>query len=493
MSFRLALVVLVVALTAWFALLLKTWDGWTGMNHATGTVAALADASLHGESPGHLRDSAFLGTVYAPPFPLGVAALRATGMSWHAALRWASLAAALALLGAVAAATMASGASAAGVAVAVALILASYPFKAASLAGRADLLAAALSLGALAAWAGDREQRGWLTAALAALAWLTKLSTLTMPLAVVLWSLSQQQGVPAVRFIARFVLCAALGGLLTLPFHGAAWYSSALGTLITAPPNTAHLLRGPAELLRYLGSFAELAAAAALALAFLAARESRRRPARSFALAALVMAFAVLANRGSDHNHLVELTALAAVCAGVFSERIGARAVGLPAALLVVVVAAASWRDLQEMGREASWPATRRAAVLAVVSADSGRVLCEDPLVALAAGRRSPISDPATLRSLAHAGDRDARAVVQGLADGRWSLVVLESDLEQGAPKWYRDFHLGPEAVAALRARYQAAGTADGYSLYRRRAPASPPPSPALAPILPPGVAAPAR
>jgi hypothetical protein len=51
--------------------------------------------------------------------------------------------------------------------------------------------------------------------------------------------------------------------------------------------------------------------------------------------------------------------------------------------------------------------------------------------------------------------------------------VVLEEDLERGAGKWYRDFHLGERAAAALRARYRKAGEVDGYSLYRPRSAAS--------------------
>ncbi len=494
MSFRSALLVLVIALTAWIVSLVRTWDGYTGMNHTAGTVAALADATLHEEAPGAERSGVFLGTIYAPPFPLLVAALHGSGMSWRAALRWASLLSAVALLAAVFAAAVATGGSAAGAAVALALIIAAFPFKAASLAGRADLLAAACSIAALAAWNLDREQRGWLTAMLAALGWLTKLSTLTLPVAIVIWAVNQQQAVPAIRFVARFVLFVALGTLVTLPFHGAAWYSSALGTLLASPPNTGHALRGPAELLRYLGAFAELAAAAALALAFVTSRETRHRPVRSFAVATLALALVVLSNRGSDHNHLIELAAFAAVAGGIWCERIGARAVALPAALVTVVVCAASWRDLQSFNRQADDPAARRDAVLAAVRADTGSVFAEDPLVVLAAGRRSPLADPATFRSLERDGDRAARRMVADLAAGRWSLVVLETDLETGAPRWYHDFHLGDDAVTALRERYEKRGNADGYVLYARRvppadtltSPAAPPVAPAPVPATAP-------
>jgi hypothetical protein len=469
MSIRLALTVLAIALAAWVASLARSWDGWYGMNHATGTVTALADAALHGESPGRSGGPTLLATVYFPPFPLAVAGLRHTGMSWHAALRWASLLSALALVAATFAAALAAGGGAAAGGIAVALLVAMFPFKAASLAGRADLLAAAFSIGALAAWTADREQRGWATAVLAALAWLTKASALTVPVALGAWALGRRQPVPAARFAVRLAAVLLAGVLLTLPFHGPGWYAAALRVLFLAAPNTSHVLRGPAEFLRYAGCFAELAIAAAIAVVFLAAQEMRGHPLRSFSVVAFGVAMVLMANRGSDHNHLLELAALAAVATGVWGERLGARAVALPAVLLLLAVPAASWRDLQTISRLASDPAVKRAAVVAAVRAQPGTVFTEDPLIAIAAGRRAAVSDPALLRSLVRTRDPRARAVVQELAAGRWDLVVLDNELEYGAAKWYREFNLGPEAVAALRGAYEPAGTADNHAFYRPR------------------------
>ena len=93
--------VLVVALVTWAAIVVRAWDTWVEMNHATGTVAALADAALHGEAAGHEGASEYLGALYAPPYPLLVAALKRAGLSWLHALRAGSLLSALLLLGAV--------------------------------------------------------------------------------------------------------------------------------------------------------------------------------------------------------------------------------------------------------------------------------------------------------------------------------------------------------------------------------------------------------
>src|SRR5215831_4617300 len=94
--------VLVVALAAWVVIVARAWDTWVAMNHATGTVAALADAALHGEAAGHEGASEYLGALYAPPFPLAVAGLELAGLSWLHALRLAAFGSGLLLLAAAA-------------------------------------------------------------------------------------------------------------------------------------------------------------------------------------------------------------------------------------------------------------------------------------------------------------------------------------------------------------------------------------------------------
>ena len=94
-------------------------------------------------------------------------------------------------------------------------------------------------------------------------------------------------------------------------------------------------------------------------------------------------------------------------------------------------------------------------------------MLAEDPLVLLAAGRRSPITDPATLRSRALAGDPRARRIAAETAERHWALIVLEADAASEA--WYRDFHFGDAVMQPLRAGYERAGDADGFALYRPR------------------------
>ena len=465
--------VLVVALVACAGIVVRAWDTWVEMNHATGTVAALADAALHGEAAGHEGASEYLGALYAPPYPLLVAALKRAGLSWLHALRAGSLLSALLLLAAAAWAARAAGASAAGARVTLALIAACNLFKVATLGGRADLLAAAFSVLAVGAWLRDRELKGWASAVFAAAAWACKVSEVAAPLAIVAMSALARDGAPAARFALRFALAGIAIVALLLPFHSLSWYAQALSTTLFAPPNASNALRGPAELLRYLGSFAELGLVAVMGLSALLEPAMRRSPLRWSTAAALLVALAVLANRGADHNHLLTAVALAGVSAGAAWETSPARTFALVA--VAVLLPAASWRDVWAQSRYTAAPSERRVQVLAVIGAEAGPVLAEDPLLLLAAGRRSPITDPSTLRSRALAGDPHARRIAAETAEGRWALVVLEAD-PASSEAWYRDFHFGDAVIRPLRAGYERAGDADGFALYRPRA--TPPPAP---------------
>jgi len=467
MDGRLTLGALALAFVAWLTILLFAWPTYEGMNHATGNVAALADAVLHGEAPGASKSDVFLSTPDFPPVPLLVATLKDTGMSWRAALRWIDFLSMLALLAAVALAGQAMGGGGVTMTVSLAVLLVSFPFVRASLAGRTDPLAAALSLGALAVWSRDPRRSGWFAPVLAAAAWLVKATAVTVPLAVLLASFGPGARRGAGPFAARYFAAVALGVLLTIPWHGPRWYGDVLSTLAFAPPNTSAFLRGPFELLRYVGSFAELAVLAGLAIVYLTGEWSRGRPVRPYAVAALVLAMFAMSNRGSDHNQLVELTALAAVAAGLWAEHATRREAMLGLALVLIVVAGAAWRETQQVARSSHDPDARRDQVVAAVRAEGGPVLTEDPLVSLAAGRRAEISDGSTLRSRYRRGDPRARAIRDRVASARYGLVVLNENLAGQRNSWYRDFQLGDEIATALAEHYVEAGRADGLWLYR--------------------------
>jgi hypothetical protein len=251
-----------------------------------------------------------------------------------------------------------------------------------------------------------------------------------------------------------------------LPAHGPGWYGDAIRELVTASPCTWNAFRGPAEIARLLATYSELAVALTLALVFLSAPATRAGPPAFFAAASCAIALVVMMNFGAGHNHLVELTAVAAVYAGVWSARTLAAGSPLPAIALALLVVGCGWRDLLPLLRHARNDHNRREAVTRLIRDEPGPVLSEDALLTLAAGRRPALTDPGALRSLALKGDPRAARVVEALDRGEFRLVVLLEDLEW-AEHWYRDFHLGEPVVEALRRRYHAAGQVEGFHIFR--------------------------
>jgi len=440
--------------------------GYYGMYPAAGAVAALAEAALRGQAPGHEEGSAFLATYYFPPFPLLVACAHRLGLSWLFALRTASLVSGLSVLVSAAWVARALGAGRRATVLAPALVLATYPFKASLLDGRADLLAAGLSLAALAAWSRDEEARGWAAPALAAASFLTKASSLTTPLALAVWALARRRPAALARFGARFAACAAAGALLMLPAHGPGWYLNAAQALFAHASGRSSPLRGPAELLRYLGASAEIAVFSSFALALLASPRMRARPVAAYCGLSLALALYVMAGFASGFNHLVELFAAAAVSAAVWAAPRLSRPARLAAFATAIAVLGASWRDLVPALRHASAPGNVRSAVIDTVRTEPGEVLTEDALISLAAGRRPAVTDMDALRAMAL--DRDPRAlrIVEDLARRRFALVVLNDDLEASA-RWYRSIRFTDLTIEPLRTRYRRAGVVDGFHLYR--------------------------
>jgi len=458
--------ILAVAFATWVAMLALAWRSYFGMVPATGVVAGLADAVLRGQAPGSEDGRTLLATFYLPPFPLLVAAGRGLGLEWLAALRGAALVAALLVLAACGWLAREMNAGQGGVVLACALVMASYTFRASSLGGRADLLAAAFSIAGLAAWTRDERLRGWATPALAAASFLTKATSLTLPLALVWWTLRRREGRALLGFGARFAACALAGIALTLPAHGPGWYWDAFHALVVATPSTFNSLRGPAELLRYLGAFSELALFAAMALALVTGRVARGKPWSAFLGASLAITSYVMTNFGAGPNHLDEITCAAAVCAAVWAARRLARAARLPAFALVLVVTGAAWRDLIPVARYASIPVNLRTEAIAAVRAEPGEVLTEDALLALAAGRRPAITDPGALRSMSLAGDPRALRIIRRIERADYPLVIINEDLDQAAT-WYHTVHLGDRTIGALRSRYREVAVLDNYHLFR--------------------------
>ena len=454
---------LTLALGAWLWAQRGVWDTAVGINHASGIIAALADGLSRGETPGREVQSLSLCSLYAPPFPALVAVVHESGASWLHALRIASVLTASALVAAVVMTTRTLGGGRAACAVAVAALLTAFPVKLATLAGRADLLAAAFTVAAFAAWQRDPAQRGWGAPALAALAMLTKLTEVTIPLAVVLAAVVSRDAGGLSRFAGRFALCALTGFLLLLPLHAPEWYREILGYMFLAPPNASHPLRGASELLRYGAAFSEIALIAAGTLVALRTRDETARRSAIVLGSALVIAVGVMSNRGADHNHLVTTLALAAAVTGLAWDRVPRSA----QVLALLVFTGALWRDGQSFARQMHQPIEIRAHIVQAIRSEPGPVLTEDPLLALMAGRTPVIADAGAIRSRERRGDPRARALVEQVQRRAFALIVLRIETEERGLEWYRDFQFGTAFATAVQQQYRKTEWVDGYWLYR--------------------------
>ena len=452
-----------LALGAWLWVQHGVWDTAVGINHVSGVIAALADGLSRGETPGREVRALGLGTLYAPPFPALVAAVHELGASWLHALRIASVLTAAALGAAVVRATRTLGGGPVACAVAVAALLTVFPVKLATLAGRADLLAAAFTVAAFSAWQRDPAQRGWGAPALAALAILTKLTEATVPLAMVLTAAASRDAGGLSRFASRFALCTLAGFVLLLPLHAPEWYREILVNMFLATPNVSHPLRGASELLRYSAAYSEIALIAAGTLFALRTRDETARRSAIAIGSALMIAMGVMSNRGADHNHLVTTLALAAAATGLAWDRVPRSA----QALALLVCTGALWRDGQSFARQMHQPIEIRTNIVQAIRSEPGAVLSEDPLLALMAGRTPVIADAGTIRARARLGDPRSRAVVEQVRRRAFALIVLRIETEGRGLEWYRDFQFGTDFATAVQQQYQKTEWVDGYWLYR--------------------------
>ena len=478
---RFAAALFVVSLAGWATWLVLLRPTYQELLPASGAIGALADAVLRGQAPGAEDGRTFLGTYYLPPVPAAVALARRAGFSWRDALRVVSALSALLLAAAVWQAATVMGGGRAGALLAVTLLLAAYPIRASSAGGRADLLATACAIAAVAAWMKDPELRGWRAPVLAAAAWLVKALAVAVPVAVVIWALARRRPGIAGRFAVRFVVAAGVGVALTIPLHGPAWYAQVWRDLFLATPGSWNPLRAPVELLRYAGGLAELTVIGALGILTLLERERRSGPAAAYGGVALALALFAFANYGAAHNHLIELTAFGAAAAGAWVARSGPASPVLPG-LLALALAGATARDLGPVLRYAGM-SERRARLSERLRSEPGAVLTEDALPMLVSGRRPELSDPSALRTMSLNGDARAARVEQAIRQRRFALVVLDHDLDESA-YWYSAYHLGDPIVRALRDAYRKEGILDEHHLYRPRP---------VAPTPEVGSAAPAR
>ena len=335
---------------------------------------------------------------------------------------------------------------------------------------RGDLLPAALNLWGLVVFVANRRRLG-LTAALFALAFLAKLTTVFGAVAVALSLLFAGERKAALRFVGWLALgCTA--GLLAVHIASG---GRALQSFTAVGSGGASwgqiLLRAPALMLQIVLPSDLILAVLALAAAAGLPRQERRDV---LPLAVLTTGFITLFMFGSpgvDRNHLIDFDFIAVV----FLVASGARG-RIPLAQAMTGLSLAVVIMVPTMLRQ---PPPQRATIEKVIAetrSGSGPLLVENPWWAILAGERPFMLDAFNLRIMADRDPQVARALYTRLDTRFFRAVILEMPLDQPefiwGERWYGDVHFGKDFPEHLTTNYDLVATypgarGSGYFIWR--------------------------
>ena len=178
----------------------------------------------------------------------------------------------------------------------------------------------------------------------------------------------------------------------------------------------------------------------------------------------LVVVTVVMSSRGTDHNHLLDLTVLTALVVG---ELAGARVDELRRVIPVLVGVAVLWGVATSYVRTMG-PETKGGLRSLVRGSETGfetrplaglvdegdTVLSEDPTIPLLLGQRPLLLDSFIARAAMEDDPEVARAVAARVAAKEFDAVILVAALEPGTGLYDKQF-LGRTVNDALRASYR--------------------------------------
>lgn len=353
-----------------------------------------------------------------------------------------------------------------------------------------DALPALLQIAALGLVA--RSSSRWAVAgagALVALAFLSKVSAIWGLVAVAAYLLLRdRRKVPLFLCVAAAVTAVSFAAvdlvsegrmhenLLELTFAGGAGIQA---TLLESPQKLVRLLEESATASWLLVPLALLGTGLAIA--------ERRLTIFHLGLAAAACSLlVVLADTGTDFNHLVDLVVLLAVVTGAFAVRVGIhgeRDHVLSALILVVLVVAlagsyqvrlrSDTREAASMLLGAETPPTYDPRPLAGRIGEGESVLSDDPFVPVSLGGRPVIGDAFMLLRIVRRHPEWRADLVRRIERHEFDKVVLIHPLNPEDP-WWSESHLGVEIATVLAREYRSAGRVVGafdyYRIYVPRA-----------------------
>jgi hypothetical protein len=344
-----------------------------------------------------------------------------------------------------------------------------------------DVLPALLQVGVigLVGAAPDLPRTRTTAAFLGALALLAKLAAVWAVLAVLTWYLANGRRSDAWRFAAWFVAASAvlLGGAELL--SGGRMSENLLTLALSGGVGLKALGRAPNQLITNLGdlTLAGWILVPFASLSFLHAGSWRTISVAQWALAwSFLTTLVVLSDLGTGYNQMVDIVALLVLVVGSLatSPPFGTSGQGLIPLLIPFTVV---WGlgtglvltvlpDVKEAVTSIGAPTPARP-LSGFVRPDE-TLLSEDPGIPVGLGRTPVILDPFMLPRIAASRPDAIDDLVARIEDGRWDVIVLIERAE-GNDVWWRDYHLGPRVIDAIRRSYVFDREVDGFFVYRPR------------------------
>lgn len=336
---------------------------------------------------------------------------------------------------------------------------------------RIDLVALALSLGAVcvAMTRPDRRATPFVCAALVLGAALTRQSHLLAAPLAISGALFVQRPMRAVQFAAML----AIGVVAAFFALNAATHGGFLLHVVTA--NVNHFDFG---LLRFFLGDLAVTSGALIVLAFVHAATTFSRRSAASVLVALYLSGTFLSaltigKVGSSLNYFLELAASTAILgalaishgkndAHAWRRRAAAIALGLQIAWMVGVSVLRPESMDAKLAMRAEFESLRQ-----VLAAEPGEVLADETMGMLPVTGHAILLQPFEMTQLSRQGIWDQSRLVTDLRAARFALILI-NDGPRTPESWTRE-RWTPEMLAAIHARYEAVGALADATLYRPR------------------------
>ena len=352
----------------------------------------------------------------------------------------------------------------------------------------ADGLAVLLQLLAVSSVTANRGRtRIVMSAALSALAFMTKFSALWAPIAVMTWVTMRKRNGVWLFASTYAVLVAILIGAVSVASAGR-FFENFFGLSLAGINGIGQALHSPTLLIRTM--FANtpalwaLVPVAGLGLAINLARGEASIYDISL-ICHIPLLFLIFVDIGAGDNHLLDLAVLGVLVIGHASSSVSraldersavSRQLRSPRVTVVqtVVLLFALWITTTQLVVLVPDVYTAAAALTAGGNANhrplegwitaNDKILSEDPYVPIAFGQVPVVMDPFMLLRIGKSHPDMVQALIERIEAREFDFVILTAPIER--TEWWEKFHFGSDVIQAIDRSYDFSRGAEGYYVY---------------------------